>query len=91
MEKKYNWRLKLGIVIMAISIILFLVLPVIPFLSIESKTKITVSTVVFITAEVTFYGGGFLLGKELFSKYKSYLNPKNWFNKKQEEHKKVDL
>ena len=91
MEKKINWRLKLGIVIMAISVLLFLFLPVIPFLSIDNNTKITISTIVFITAEVTFYGGGFLVGKELFSKYKSYLNPKNWFKKKQEEHKKVDL
>lgn len=80
-EKKYNWRFKLGIIIMAISILLFLSLPVIPFLPFENKTKITISTIVFIVAEITFYGGGFLLGKELFTKYKSYLNPKNWFKK----------
>jgi len=29
-----------------------------------------------------FWSGGFLVGKEILSKYKSYLNPKNWFNKK---------
>ena len=75
---------------MALSIMLFLSLPVIPFLSFDSKTKITISTMVFITAEVTFYGGGFLVGKELFSKYKSYLNPKNWFKKKLEKHEEVD-
>lgn len=84
MEKKYNWKLRLGIVIMLFSILLFLSLPVIPFLDIESSAKIKITTVVFITAEVTFYGGGFLVGKELFSKYKSYLNPKNWFKKRQE-------
>ena len=70
MKRKNKWQLKLGIGIMVLSVFLFLALPVIP------------STVVFITAEVTFYGGGFLVGKELFSKYKSYLNPKNWFNRK---------
>lgn len=83
--KKNNWRLRLGIVIVVVSVLLFLSLPVIPFLALENKTKITTSTIVFITAEVTFYGGGFLVGKELFSKYKSYLNPKNWFKKKQED------
>lgn len=91
MERKYNWRLRLGIVIMAVSVLLFLSLPVIPFLAIESKTKITISTIVFITAEVTFYGGGFLVGKELFGKYKSYLNPKNWFKKKEADPEEVDI
>ena len=84
MVRKYNWKFRLGIVIMVVSVLLFLSLPVIPFLALESKTKITISTIVFITAEITFYGGGFLVGKELFSKYKSYLNPKKWFKKKQE-------
>ena len=81
-KNKPNWQLKLGIVIMVISVLMFLSLPVIPFLPLESKVKITSSTAVFITAEVTFYGGGFLVGKELFTKYKAYLNPKNWFKKK---------
>ena len=87
MERKNNWQLRLGIGTVVLSVLLFLSLPVIPFLDLESKTKITSSTIVFITAEVTFYGGGFLVGKELFNKYKSYLNPKNWFrkNKQKEE------
>jgi formate hydrogenlyase subunit 4 len=83
--KKNNWKFNLGIIILALSILLFLSLPVIPFLPFENKTRITVSTIVFVVAEVTFYSGGFLLGKELFSKYKSYLNPKNWFKKNKED------
>ena len=89
--KKYNWRLKIGIVIMAISVLLFLSLPVIPFLDIENKTRITITTIVFIVAEVTFYGGGFLVGKELFSKYKSYMNPKNWFGKKKPNPEEIEI
>ena len=84
MEKK-NWKLRLGIFLMILSVILFLSLPVVPFLAIDNKTKITASTVIFILAEITFWSGGLLVGKELFSKYKSYLNPKNWFVKKNEE------
>lgn len=85
MKEKYNWKLRLGIVILVVSVLLFLSLPVIPFLDIESKAKITISTVVFITAEVTFYGGGFLVGKELFVKYKAYLNPGSWFSRRQKD------
>jgi hypothetical protein len=81
-EMQKNWKFKTGIVLIILSVILFLSLPIIPFLSIDSKTKISISTVVFILAEITFWSGGILLGKELFSKYKSYLNPMNWFKKK---------
>ena len=91
MLRKYNWKFKLGLVIIVLSVLLFLFLPVIPFLNFNDKTKVTISTVVFIIAEITFYTGGFLLGKELFSKYKSYLNPKNWFKKKKEDREEVDI
>ena len=82
-NKKKNWKIKLGIILMIISVPLFLALPVIPFLDWESETKITLTTVLFIAAEIIFWSGGLLVGKELFTKYKSYFNPKNWFSKKQ--------
>ena len=47
----------------------------------EAKTKITLSTISLIIGEVMFWVGGILVGKELFRKYKSYFNPKNWFKK----------
>ena len=80
-EKK-SWKLKTGIFLMVLCIPFFLILPVIPFLEMESSTKITISTVLLVIGEVLFYAGGFLVGKELFTKYKSYFNPKNWFKKK---------
>jgi len=77
-----NWKFKTGIALITFSILLFLSLPVVPFLDVTAKSKITISTVVFILAEITFWSGGILLGKELFSKYKALLNPANWFKKK---------
>jgi len=47
----------------------------------EAKTKITLSTISLIIGEVMFWVGGILVGKELFVKYKSYFNPRNWFKK----------
>jgi len=73
--------LKIGIVLMIISVPLFLLIPVIPFLDLETKTKVTVSTALLVAGEVLFWAGGILVGKELFTKYKSFLNPKNWFKK----------
>lgn len=72
---------------MIICIPFFLLIPVIPFLEVDNKTKITVSTVLLVIGEVLFWSGGLLVGKELFTKYKSYFNPKNWFKKKEEPNK----
>ena len=85
---KKNWKIKLGLVLVIVSVFLFLFLFSIPFLNFETEFKVKLSTVIFILAEVLFWSGGLLLGKELFTKYKSYLNPKNWLKKKQAENKK---
>jgi hypothetical protein len=79
---KKDWKFKTGLGLVIASVLLFFALPVIPFLEVEKKTKVIFSTSALIMAEVTFYTGGFLLGKQLFGKYKSLLNPKNWFTKK---------
>ena len=86
---KDNLKIKWGISLMVLASVLFLCIPVVPFLNIDSKTKITISTILFILGEVTFWGGGLLVGKELFTKYKSYLNPKNWFKKKPDEQEEL--
>jgi len=75
---KKTTKFKIGLVLLGISIVAFLLLPVIPFLDIEKGMKYAVSTGLFIFAEITFWVGGILMGKELFDKYKSLLNPKNW-------------
>ncbi len=81
---KKNWQFKLGIILIIACIPFFLMIPVFPFLDLENKLKITLSTASLITGEVLFWSGGLLVGKELFTKYKSWFNPKNWFSKKEE-------
>jgi hypothetical protein len=87
---KRNWKLKLGIALIVLSAPVFLSLLIVPFLNVDNKTKISISTVIIVIGEITFWSGGLLVGKELFSKYKSYLNPKNWFKKKLEDNDKLD-
>jgi len=77
-----NWKFKTGIALIIISTLLFTSLLAVPFLDADAKTKITITTVLIVLGEITFWVGGFLLGKELLNKYKSYLNPMKWFKKK---------
>ncbi|MBU8891480.1 MAG: transporter suffix domain-containing protein [Bacteroidales bacterium] len=82
---KNNWKLRLGISLMIVSGFVFGSLLIIPFLNIDTKTKITATTIIIVIGEITFWSGGLLIGKEMVTKYKSYLNPKKWFKKKLEE------
>jgi hypothetical protein len=82
---KKTIKFKIGAVLILVSVVLFLLIPVVPFLNMERGVKITISTVLFVFGEITFWSGSILLGKELLDKYKSYLNPKNW-KKNSEKH-----
>ena len=84
MQKK-NWKLKFGIFSMILSILVFISLLLIPFLKIDTKSKLTVTTIIIVAGEILFWTGGILVGKEMFTKYKTYLNPKKWFKRKMEE------
>ena len=82
-SKKLNpWQIKTGVILMVVSIPVFLLAFIIPFLDFDAKIKVTVTTVLLISAEILFWGGGLLAGKELFTKYKQQLDPRSWFKKK---------
>lgn len=76
-----NSRIKWGIFLMVFSGVFFAASIVIPTLDLPVKIKVIASTGSLILMEVVFWLGGLLVGKELFTKYKKQLNPKNWFKK----------
>lgn len=81
---KKNWKLKLGIVLIVISVFLFLTLFSMPFIHIETKFKIALSTGLAIAGETTFWVGTLFLGKEVWNKYKAFIKSAYWPNKKKE-------
>lgn len=82
-KNKKNWKFKLGLTLVIISIPVFLSIPLLPFILEGASTKVTFTTIVLIIAEVLFWSGGLMLGKELSAKYKAHMNPFNWFKQKE--------
>ena len=74
-------RKKLGISLFIASTIFWLILFTLPLLPYKGKSLITAGTICFIFGEVLFYLSVFVLGKELYEKYKTQLHPRNWFKK----------
>ena len=81
MRKTKSRQIKLGIFLMIFSGVFFAATFIIPLFDLPTKTKVIASTTSLILMEVIFWSGGLLVGKELFTKYKNQLNPKNWFKK----------
>ena len=75
------FHIKAGIFLMIFSGVFFALTLVFPLTNLPVRIKVIGSTVSFILMEVVFWVGGFLVGKELYARYKKNLNPKNWFRK----------
>jgi len=83
--EKQNWKFKLGVVLVSISMVIFLFIFFIPLLNTTDKNKIFIAGAAAVAAEVFFWSGGLLLGKQILDKYKSYMNWKYWFDKQKGE------
>ena len=83
MKKGKNRQVKLGIFLMVFSGVFFGATFIIPLFDLPTKTKVIASTTSLVLMEVVFWAGGLLVGKELFTKYKKKLDPRNWVKKKE--------
>jgi hypothetical protein len=73
-----NWKLRTGVIILIISFSTTPMILATPFLGLPGKTKVLIVTILVVIGNITFYSGGYLVGKELFDRYKSRINPRNW-------------
>lgn len=73
---------KLGIALLITCIPFWIIPIIIPFISLSVQIKAAIITGSIITAEVIFWIGAILVGKEVINKIKNYFNPKKWGNKR---------
>ncbi|MEG4393463.1 transporter suffix domain-containing protein [Microcoleus sp. BROC3] len=73
---------KLGLFLFIVSFVPWLVvLFIVPFLPLNLTQKTTLSVVLVVVAEVCFWISVVLLGKEVVTKYRRYLNPRYLWKK----------
>jgi len=71
--------LTVAIILIVLSCILFGLIFVVPFLSLTVTQKGFFVTVLVICMEIAWWAGVAIIGKELVTKYKKYLNPRTWW------------
>jgi len=64
-----------------LSFLLYGFVIIIPFLGFSGGLTAIIITSLVISAEVSFLLSIIILGRQLSKKYRSYINPKNWFKR----------
>jgi len=59
-----------GYIILTISVLVWLAIPIVPFLSLSVGAKTGITTGLIVVGEITFYLGILLIGKEFWAKLK---------------------
>jgi len=84
MNKK-KWKLKIGITLISISVAFFLIIFALPFVSMDLKVKIALTSVLVVVGEVSFWVGTILIGKDVYLKFKEKLKSGEWLEKKKKD------
>lgn len=86
----FSQKQTLAWAMVASSFVLYASLFFIPFLSWGARPKLMLFGILFVASEVTFWVGGWILGKEVFQRYKAYFNPLSWWKRPQKHEGETD-
>jgi len=84
MDKK-KLKFRLGIVLISVSVAFFLIIFAMPFIPMNLKVKVALTTTLVVVGEVSFWVGTLLIGKEVYQKFMAYLKSGEWLEKKKDE------
>lgn len=77
-----KWIKKMGLFLVILSCVLYGGLLLVPFTPYTTGTKAVISSALVVSGEASFWLGALILGKEIVTKYRRYLNPIRWFKKR---------
>lgn len=80
-KPKKPFLFKLGIGFLALSVLCWLIAAIVLLMPFSLGMKASMITGSLVAGEILFWVGALFAGKEVVSKYRSYLNPKNWRKK----------
>ena len=87
--KKVKFRL--GIILISVSVLLFLIIFSLPFITMDTKVKIALTTALIVVGEVSFWAGTILIGKEVYQKFMVMLKSGEWLEKKKDDVNDKDI
>ena len=84
MDKK-KLKFRLGIILISVSVAFFMIIFALPFVSMNLKVKVALTTTLVVVGEVSFWVGTLLIGKEVYKKFMANLKSGEWLEKKKKD------
>lgn len=81
-SNKRTFLYKLGVALLITCIPFWIIPIIIPFMYLPLQIKASIITGSIVIAELIFWIGAILVGKEVINKIKNYFNPKKWGSKR---------
>jgi hypothetical protein len=82
-ESRSGWRIWILIFgVFVVPGVLYLTLLAVPFLPITTGQKVWVASGLVVAAEGTFLLSALILGREAVRRYRGFLDPRRWFDKR---------
>lgn len=70
-----------GIALMAVAVLIWIAAAVVFFLPLTGAQKVAMTSALLVGGEVFFWVSAAILGRELFRRYRGYLDPRRLFRK----------
>ncbi|KXH86746.1 hypothetical protein AU377_14460 [Sporosarcina sp. HYO08] len=80
-RQKKSLFYKLGIGLLILAVLCWVIAAIATMTPYSLTVKASIITGSIIAGEILFWAGALLVGKDVVTKYKSYLHPKNWRKK----------
>ena len=77
---KLNLTRLLGIVLLAAAVLLWIAAPAVLLTPLSAAQKVWTTTAFLVVGEVAFWAATVALGREVFRRYRRFLNPGDWFS-----------
>ena len=71
----------LGAVLLVAAIVFWVAAPAILLIPLPAEQKIWMGSAFLVLGEVAFWAAAVVLGREVFRRYRRFLDPRSWFDK----------
>ena len=72
----------IGLALVVLSTLIFGGLLLLPFAPLSAAARLALAPLLVVAGEAAFWIGGVLLGKEVVTRHRKYLDPRTWFGRK---------
>lgn len=72
----------LGIVLLVAAVVFWVAAPAVLLVPLQAEQKVWMGSAFLVLGEVAFWAAAVVLGREAFRRYRRFLDPPGWFDKK---------